>query len=436
VYDGSLSRTGTIQRKGKLKTQMVNNFKNLVISIISDSLSEDSMDPMPRGQQIIYPMKFKKTSFLVPHFSRVSSYSSINIIHCPYYITELPENPANEWILDLSKKWNSYPISAIDPMLPIGNSIIDKLLSLPQEFPKVPKDYSTLHPVESPPTFRCVPSASDIISDLVLAKSSNIYDFVNRYGNPDVEYPVFLDSMIKACEGISWKENRKLYGALDIYATSNGLGSCGLEIHFDKPQENIQDKEGWASAWTPPGAITHTHMDFYGSMQYFIHLYGNKLWLLWPPSEKNLAFFSTLHKQTASTNRTLECILHLEGLQLLYHDSSPAPFILKPNTLHACISFTSSIHAGVRIWSVPSFDISLSIMEWALRWIKGNNGLTRSELIDEADSLQNEIEMWSLLVKKNRNISSSSRIQNSLKFLKASLSGIHKKLEAVPPMGR
>ena len=319
-------------------------------------------------------------------------------------------------------------------MFPIGNSIIDKLLSLPQEFPKHPKDFSTLHLVESPPTFRTVPLASDVISDLVKAKSPNVYDFVNRYGHPDVEYPVFLDCMLKACEGITWRENRRLYGALDICATEDGLGSCGIEIHFDKPHENLQDEEGWSSTWTPPGAISHTHMDFYGSMQYFFHLSGDKLWLLWPPTENNLEFFSTLHKQTAGPNRTLECILHLEGLQLLYQNSAPSPFILKPNTLHACISFTSSIHAGVRIWSVPCFDISLSIMEWALNWMKGNSGLTRSELLDEADSLQSEIETWSLLVKKGKNTSASSYIKRNLKLLNASLLGIRNKLEVTPPL--
>jgi hypothetical protein len=389
------------------------------------------MDTIFRGREKTYQMtrKFKKMGFPLPHFLRVSFNTSINIIRYSYYITERPANPANEWIFDLSKKWNSYPISAIDPMFPIGNSIIDKLLSLPHEFPKYPKDYSTLHPVELPPTFRTIPSTSDIINDLVQGKSPNVYDFVNRYGHPDVEYSFLLDSILKACEGISWRENRRLYGALDICSTSKGLGSCELGIHFDKPQENMEDEDGWSSTWTPPGAITHTHMDYYGSMQYFIHLSGHKLWLLWPPTENNLAFFSTLHKQTAGINRTLECILHLEGLQLLYNESSLSPFILKPNTLHACISFTSSIHTGVRIWSIPSFDISLSIMVWALEWIKGNNGLTRSELIDEADSLQYEMEMWSLLVKKNGNVSKLSHIRKSLNFLKQSLSGICKKLD-------
>ena len=423
-------------KKRKIENSGTSNLSApLTHAAIFDSLSKDLMEIMPRNRRKAHLIRLKKMGLLVPHYLRVSFQPLINTIHNTYYNEEHPENPANGWILDLSKKWNSHPISVIDPMFPIGNAIIDKLLSLPQAFPKYPNDYSTLHFVESPPTFRSVPSVSDVISDLVRAKTPNIYDFVNRYGHPDVEYPVFLDCMLKACEGISWRENRRLYGALDICATEDGLGSCGIEIHFNKPQEILQDDDGWSSTWTPPGAISHTHMDFYGSMQYFIHLSGDKLWLLWPPTEKNLEIFSTSHKQTADPNRTLDCILHLEGLQLLYQDSAPSPFILKPNTLHACISFTSSIHAGIRIWNFPCFDISLYIMEWALQWMRGNSGLTRSELIDEADSLQNEIKMWSLLIKKSKNTCGSPNIKRNLKLLNESLSGIRKKLEVMPPLG-
>jgi len=316
----------------------------------------------------------------------------------------------------------------------IGNSIIKKLISLPQNLPKFPTDHSTLHPVESPPTFRCIPSTSDIISDLICSKSPNFYDFINRYGNPDVEYPIFLESMLNSCEGKPWKENRRLYGAIDIDATADGLESCGLEIPFRNPQEHVQSDEGWVSSWTPPGAISHTHMDFYGSTQYFVHISGEKLWLMWPPTERNLAFFSTLHKQPWKADRTLKCIEMLEGLQLLYNDSPLTPFALKPNTLHACVSFSSSIHSGIRVCSLPYFDLSYSLIEWGIGWIRGKNGMTRSELTEEADAIQYEINMWSILVKKNRHHRHFTTIKDKLKELTVSLVEIRKKLDVVPPL--
>lgn len=348
-------------------------------------------------------------------------------------MTAYPTNPENAWILELSKKWNSNPVFSVKPMLEIGNSIINKLLRLPQTLSKHPNDNSTLHSIESPPTFRSTPQKSDIIQDLIKGKNPNYYDFVNRYGNPDVEYPIFLASMFSACEGNPWEENRRLYGALEIEATSHGLGSCNIEIPFIKPQEQIESEEGWTSSWTPPGAISHTHMDFYGSTQYFIHISGEKLWLMWPPTERNLEWFSLLHKQPWTPHRTLECIEKLEGLQLLYNDSPLTPFILKPNTLHACISLSSCIHSGMRLWSLSSFDVSSLLMEWGIEWIKGAHGLNRSELIDEADSLAYEISMWSVLVKQNKNYGNLSQLKNRLKELTESLRQIRNKLEVAPP---
>jgi glyoxylase-like metal-dependent hydrolase (beta-lactamase superfamily II) len=57
-------------------------------------------------------------------------------------------------------------------------------------------------------------------------------------------------------------------------------------------------------ALTPPGAITHTHMDHYGREQYFAHLFGEKIWLLWPPSAKNLEIFGKYHMQSTPEDLT------------------------------------------------------------------------------------------------------------------------------------
>jgi len=70
---------------------------------------------------------------------------------------------------------------------------------------------------------------------------------------------------------------------------------------------------------TPPWAITHTHMDYYGCNQYMVHLFGHKIWLLlWPPTEKNLAIFGLHYMQLPNSDTTLSCIQELEGLQVFY----------------------------------------------------------------------------------------------------------------------
>ncbi|KAF8798134.1 hypothetical protein BYT27DRAFT_7026565, partial [Phlegmacium glaucopus] len=105
----------------------------------------------------------------------------------------------------------------------------------------------------------------------------------------------------------------------------------------------------WISTWTPPAAISHTHMDYYGSMQYMVHLHGKKLWILWPPTPKNLAWFSLRHKKRADANLTLDSIRHLDGLQLHFLDDVETRFVIKPNVLHACLSFRTSAHTAVQV---------------------------------------------------------------------------------------
>jgi hypothetical protein len=45
-------------------------------------------------------------------------------------------------------------------------------------------------------------------------------------------------------------------------------------------------------------------MDHYGREQYFAHLFGEKIWLLWPPSAKNLEIFGKYHMQSTPEDLT------------------------------------------------------------------------------------------------------------------------------------
>jgi hypothetical protein len=310
-----------------------------------------------------------------------------------------PANPENAWILELRKLWDSPPISNITPIKSIGFDILRALICYPHKLPKSPSDNSTIVVLENPSKPRMSPTVGHVIRDLVQPGSHNVFDFVNQYGDPDVEYPEFLLSMFRASEGRPWNDGHRLYGALNVFESDIGIGNCHLNAHpFTQEKQSLVDEGGWASTWTPPGAISHTHMDFYGSMQYLIHFDGKKLWLLWPPTPRNLEWFSIQHKQRANGNRVLDCISHLEGLQLHYVDNSEVFFILKPNTLHACISFSGSCHTGVQVWSLDHFDESYAIMKWGIEWLKngfyGKLGQSRAELLQEANLISDEVEKW------------------------------------------
>ncbi|KAJ7877104.1 hypothetical protein B0H14DRAFT_3130276 [Mycena olivaceomarginata] len=73
----------------------------------------------------------------------------------------------------------------------------------------------------------------------------------------------------------------------------------------------------FSSVWTPSGWFTDTHIDGNGTSQTLAHVEGEKLWLVWPVTEKNLAWWginhpSPLHGREPLTPSALD---NLEGLQ-------------------------------------------------------------------------------------------------------------------------
>lgn len=84
---------------------------------------------------------------------------------------------------------------------------------------------------------------------------------------------------------------------------------------FEDGKDNYVPKKVWTTTFTPPRAITHMHMDFYGRHQYMVHLFGHKLWLLWPPTPKNMEIIWSNHTQYVEPER---CINEMEGLQVFY----------------------------------------------------------------------------------------------------------------------
>ncbi|KAJ7790948.1 hypothetical protein B0H14DRAFT_3161158 [Mycena olivaceomarginata] len=103
----------------------------------------------------------------------------------------------------------------------------------------------------------------------------------------------------------------------------------------------------FSSVWTPSGWFTDTHVDGNGTSQTLAHVEGEKLWLVWPATEKNLAWWginhpSPLHGREPLTPSALD---NLEGLQVL-HVIQPCTFILPPFAIHSVISFSTSSHTG------------------------------------------------------------------------------------------
>ncbi|KAJ7270163.1 hypothetical protein B0H12DRAFT_1229394 [Mycena haematopus] len=307
--------------------------------------------------------------------------------------------PDNQWVTTLLERWNNPPLSYYTPVAPTVQEILGRLARWPTRL----KHFQT-SPYKSTNS-GLSPSTSLVISDLLFLGHDLVQYTDLRCGT---EVPMesisrvftrMLESQLQAplVQG-------RVIALLNIAATENGILRCMFDLpgmvqhlgpqfafhdmdhYFDQDelkklyppprQEPIKfpgnaSKASLISArdaeiakrteylrermkeiflssiWTPGGWFTDTHIDGNGSSQLLIHCEGEKLWLLWPPSKKNLDWWGTIHPGTLWGEAPLTCsaLDNLEELQVL-HVTEPCAFILPPFTIHSVIAFSTSTHTG------------------------------------------------------------------------------------------
>ncbi|KAF9528569.1 hypothetical protein CPB83DRAFT_894352 [Crepidotus variabilis] len=325
---------------------------------------------------------------------------------------------SNPWILDLLNQWNRFPIINLGRAHSVGESILKELLNHPLEIQKAYSGSSTLFLADQSPVFEMAPTGQRVINDLMISTASNVWDFVNRYIEPNVKASEVLASVLHAAEGTLGSESH-FFGVLDIPSSDTGISSCLIKaVPFVDKSYGSLEKYGWSSTLTPVGAVSHTHMDFYGARQFMVHIQGRKLWLLWPPTTKNLEWFKMYQKERPSSDFTTESIRNLEGLQYYYLDGSkPAAFTLQSNTFHACISFSTCMHTALKVWSYDAFPESQRLMEWGLEWVRNATSIKlRDTLHEQLVTMEEEIEGWETLLKQNpRKFSENTPIKVAVK---------------------
>ena len=312
--------------------------------------------------------------------------------------------PENVWLRSVLKIWNAHPISTIPCLHKVGKGIFETLLNWPNPLPPVPNDESTIKIHGKPTRGAMDPTLSLVLEDMLQGKDCNVSEFISRVAEPSISPAKVIASMMNPSTLCDMSTpDRRLYGALDIVCSPTGLGSCKFRAaEYETSTKNWIPNKSWTTALTPPGAITHTHMDYYGRNQYMVHLFGHKIWLLWPPTEKNLKIFGLYHTQLPDSDTTSRCMQELEGLQIFYAKEEQA-FVLQPNVLHACICLGTSAHSGTWVWMLQDIGKSLRLVKWGLDWIMKSYGreATTAGLGSEVDIIQSEVDVWRILLSEN-----------------------------------
>jgi hypothetical protein len=305
-----------------------------------------------------------------------------------------PSNPQyNQWLSAVLAAWRSHP-NCVIPTQRIGEEIILALLLHPSEIPLISHNPSltTVHLIGEP-TFSSgiKPTLAMVFRDMMEGDKDglqfNIVDTITGLAENNVSTAEFLDFWTQALSSKAWSNNMRLLGALDVPCSPRGLSSCQLKAAPYQSDNNtsfnpkVKWKNGFSTTLTPPGSITNTHTDGIGCAQYMVHIWGRKLWLFWPPTEKNMNYYGSFLAQITPSHFIVDCVRRLEGLQLHYIDHKFSVFVLPPNYLHAVISVEASAHMGISFCDPAHFSESSRMMKWFLNWAKnfGHYGHTAQD---------------------------------------------------------
>lgn len=101
------------------------------------------------------------------------------------------------------------------------------------------------------------------------------------------------------------------------------------------------------STITPPGTISEPHIDQSGSGSLLTELLEGKLFVIWPPTPKNLSWFSNKYGLYSGT--IFEAALEaLERPHCIYLEQG-ASYILRPGHIHGVLTATTAAIAGVPV---------------------------------------------------------------------------------------
>jgi hypothetical protein len=221
------------------------------------------------------------------------------------------------WIRDLRTKWNLAPLQYL-PRFKDGNMLLEALIQYPTLIPAYDQliDHEDLYNGQAS-------TMEHIVVDLIHMKDErlNIVDQSIGYGTDSHKEQVLV-SMWNTAYIKSEDSNVKIFSISDLLFHPNGTGKC--EISFTQHllnlavTDNVNVKGSWSSTFCPPSAIMDLHWDYHGGSQIIMGISTSKLWLFWPPTEKNLSWRSNHNLRLTTGSITLEAIHNLEGLTLLY----------------------------------------------------------------------------------------------------------------------
>lgn len=165
----------------------------------------------------------------------------------------------------------------------------------------------------------------------------------------------------------NWQANGPALGGDDphlnfiqlYHESPRGVRTLGLQWPPIPNLYFLDDERVGSSTFSQPGNITPPHVDGVGFTQIMAHLEGEKIWIVWPPTQNNLREIRN-HAHVLGPERETRLEYWFEYLEdpevfLIKEGDS---FLLGSCAIHACISVTTSAHYGVFCVEKKSLEVA------------------------------------------------------------------------------
>lgn len=289
----------------------------------------------------------------------------------------------NECLVALRKQWTNIAVGSSCTTL--GLSILDALLSFPDRIPSIPT--SDPRPeifVEGQNI-----TLNDIVSDLIAQTRCDFYDV--KYDVCDETVGVSRTELIAALPSTLRPTNCTLplqsYSVSTLASRPNSIREYNFRIPKDVGMHAVyEEDEGrplWNSSLCLTGSLADIHLDYCGTTRLVVNIQCNQLWLLWPATPHNLAWWNKSCMRSSHKVSTVDAIKGMRGLEML-HANGPQAFILPPYHFHTVITFDTSAHASISLWGFRWSDQFRRGFKWVIDFATNYQGYnTSSEEVEK-----------------------------------------------------
>jgi hypothetical protein len=307
----------------------------------------------------------------------------------------------NSWILDLLEM--TYRSLTRHPNLVQFEQILTALLQFPNPIPIFNNfiDYSEYQDDAKVPRYSRRHAGRDFLQ-YMFKGMINAADVVRgTMGQVASEEVIVMLSQMDAdyCE----ENHLPCTAVINIPMSKEGGLSCKLQIPKSIRSSTIVNKveggiDDWGLTWTPAGSMTPGHFDYEGNVQPMLSAGEcDKLWLIWPATKANLAYWKQHKFRTPTPTYTLDMIKQMEDMKIIRQKGENQHFILPTCHFHAVLTFKFSTHIGCMAYDARDWEITKGYIAWNLNFLEEMGAEFQQECQEELTDLEKSLEFWKQL---------------------------------------